>query len=91
MTIEHLAHQSSGKGSILTDEQLAEIGNLILVDEKLNEKLGTKPFPEKLKLLKASPVWIDDYLKQQTSWGASEIRQRSDHLAKFAFEKVWRI
>jgi uncharacterized protein with ParB-like and HNH nuclease domain len=92
MTIEHLANQSQSKGSTLTDEQIAEIGNLLLVDEPLNAKLGTKPVPDKLKLLKTAPVvWTDDILRKQTTWGPNEIRKRTDHLAKLAFEKVWRI
>jgi hypothetical protein len=92
MTIEHLANQSQSKGSALTDEQIAEIGNLLLVDEPLNAKLGTKPVPDKLKLLKTAPaVWADDILWKQKTWGPNEIRKRTDHLAKLAFEKVWRI
>jgi len=92
MTIEHIAHQSQQKGSVLTDEQVGEIGNLILVDEDLNGKLGAKPFSEKHKMLMNSQgVWKDDYLSKQTDWGATQIRKRSDHLAKLAFEKVWKI
>jgi len=92
MTIEHLAHQSQGKGSALTDEHVAEIGNLLLVDQNLNEKLGTKPFPEKLKLIEAAAaVWTDEFLGKQTSWGQNEIRKRTDHLAKLAFDKVWSV
>ncbi len=92
MTIEHIAHQSQQKGSVLTDQQVAEIGNLILVDEDLNGKLGTKPFAEKHKILaKSNGVWKDNYLSEQTNWGATQIRKRSDHLAKLAFDKVWKI
>jgi uncharacterized protein with ParB-like and HNH nuclease domain len=90
MTIEHLANQ--GKASALTDVQLAEIGNLILVNESLNGKLGEKVFSEKIKLLKnSSGVWLDENLKTQKSLGEKEIRNRSNFLAKLAFEKVWKI
>lgn len=92
MTIEHIAHQSQQKGSSFTEEQVAEIGNLLLVDERLNEQLGTKQFIEKKGILeKANSVWKDDYLTKQTAWTAASIRNRSDFLAKIAFDKVWKI
>ena len=87
-----IALQSQQNASVLTDLQVAEIGNLILVDEDLNRKLGTKSFTEKHKMLtKVNGVWKDDYLSKQTSWGATQIRKRSDHLAKLAFDKIWKI
>jgi uncharacterized protein with ParB-like and HNH nuclease domain len=92
MTIEHIAHQAQQKGSALTDQQVAEIGNLILVDDELNGKLGTKLFADKKKILMSSHgVWKDEYLSKQINWGAAEIRKRSDHLAKLAFDKIWKI
>ena len=89
-TLEHLANQGGAKRS-LSDEEVAEIGNIVIVDEKLNDKLGTKNFAQKLAILKASSVWLDDFLKKQTSWDAKKIRERSNALAKLAFEHVWRL
>jgi uncharacterized protein with ParB-like and HNH nuclease domain len=89
-TLEHLANQSGGNGP-LSDEELAEIGNLVLVDEKLNKKLGNKSFGQKMSILKQSPVWLDDFLRKQSSWNAAKIRDRSHEFAKMAFNKVWRV
>lgn len=89
-TLEHLANQSGGKGT-LSDEEVAEIGNIVVVDEKLNQKLGKKSFPQKLALLKNSPVWLDDFLRKQKTWDAKKIRERSNALAKLAFDKVWQV
>jgi len=89
-TLEHLANQGGAKRS-LSDEEVAEIGNIVIVDEKLNDKLGKKNFAQKLAILKASSVWLDDFLKKQTSWDAKKIRERSNALAKLAFEHVWRL
>jgi hypothetical protein len=89
-TLEHLANQG-GKNTRLSNEEVAEIGNLIVVDETLNHKLGKKPFSQKLAILKPSAAWLDDFLKKQRSWNAAKIRQRSHELAKLAFNQVWRI
>lgn len=89
-TLEHLSNQG-GAGRVLSDEEIAEIGNIVIIDEKLNAKLGKKPFSQKLAILKSSSVWLDDFLKRQTSWNAPKIRDRSDVLAKLAFNHVWRL
>jgi hypothetical protein len=89
-TLEHLANQSGARKN-LSDEEVAEIGNLIVVDEKLNQKLGKRSFRQKLALLKASPVWLDEFLKKQKSWDALRIRERSNVLARLAFNKVWQV
>lgn len=52
VTVEHLANQSIAKGQSLTDEEVAEIGNLALVPDKLNSKLGTRSFAEKSPFLR---------------------------------------
>jgi uncharacterized protein with ParB-like and HNH nuclease domain len=88
MTVEHLANQN---GSGYKDEEVAEIGNLIWVSEKLNGELGNKPFAEKLRILQESSVWVDSFLKKQSRWTPTEIRKRSDFLAKTAYDKVWNL
>jgi len=89
-TLEHLTMQGGGKGG-LSDEEVAEIGNIVLVDEDINKKLGNKRFAQKLAILKSSPAWIDDYLARQRSWNAAKIRERSDSLAALAFNTVWKV
>jgi hypothetical protein len=89
MTIEHLANQT---GSGFSDEEVAEIGNLVWVGEKLNEKLGGKPFADKMPILLKSPIWLDDYVKKShPRWTPKEIRGRTDHLAKLAYSRVWKL
>ena len=91
MTIEHLACQSIPKGSGLTDEQVAEMGNLLLVGSDLNDKLKAKPFLEKMRILREENVRVDPYLLRQKEWTAREIRKRTHVLAKEAFDRIWRI
>jgi hypothetical protein len=91
MTVEHIAGQAVPRGASLSDDQVAEIGNLILVSDKVNVQLADKPFQEKLAILFKSTVWVDEYLRQQAAWGPEQIRKRTDHLAYLAYEKVWKI
>lgn len=51
-TIEHLASENPANASGLPSETMASIGNLILVNQTLNNLLANKDFPEKVKILK---------------------------------------
>lgn len=87
MTIEHLAPQSAGK---LDEEVVASVGNLILVDQRLNAKLGNKPFSKKVPILKQqNTVAVESRVLQAKTWGAKAIEQRSDELGEHAYQKVW--
>jgi hypothetical protein len=84
--IEHLNSQSDPK------PWTAEIGNLLWVDEKLNEQLGSKDFKAKQEILesKKSVYDVGDVLSA-TDWGAEEVAARTLRLAQLAYDKVWRI
>jgi hypothetical protein len=85
MTIEHIVPQS---GSILP-QIAAQLGNLVLTNAKLNERLNNKSFTEKKKILTNSRVWIDPVFKSAKEWDASSIENRTKALAKLAYEKIW--
>lgn len=89
MTIEHLANQSSGEAEFSTEE-VAEIGNLLFVSEGMNEKLESKPFAQKIKLLKRHNL-VDDFLLKSKSWDAKSIRERSLWMAEQAYRTIWKI
>jgi hypothetical protein len=91
MTIEHLSPESPPKGGTLSDEDVASIGNLILVDQKLNEKLANKKFSEKIAILKGANVWVDKGVLDATTWDASTIVVRAKRLAEDAYKHVWRL
>ncbi len=91
MTIEHLAPENPTAPSNLTAENVASIGNLILVTEKLNNKLANKTFPEKRAILRSAKVWVDDVTLKAQSWGVSEIQERARLLADEAYNKVWKL
>jgi hypothetical protein len=89
MTLEHLAPENpAGKGG-LTPEQVASIGNLILLDQELNNQLANKSFPEKVAILQNSHVWVDPAIVSAAQWAAPEVERRTRALAKDAYDNVW--
>ncbi len=93
MTVEHIAPQGSKKPAGVSDAQVAQLGNLILVPRALNESLGDLPFAQKKPLLRAAAdagTYVPtDVLEGPTDWSAKEIEARTQELAKIAYQKVW--
>jgi len=91
MTIEHLASQSL-IGSLALDESVVgQLGNLILVSEELNGRLKNKPFKEKKRVLLESGYPLPEALANASTWGATEIRARTEELADLAYNAVWQL
>lgn len=88
-TIEHLAPENPTKNNGLPPEQVASIGNLILVNQALNNELANKSFSEKVKILKNANVWVDPVILQAQNWGPSQITKRTKQLAKDSYKNVW--
>ncbi|MBI5057791.1 MAG: DUF262 domain-containing protein [Nitrospirae bacterium] len=91
MTIEHLLPQSVIGSDGFTDSTIGQIGNLILVSEKLNAKLKGKSFIEKKRVLIAEKFILEPELSVATTWSVNDIINRSKHLAEVAYNKVWKI
>jgi uncharacterized protein with ParB-like and HNH nuclease domain len=92
MTIEHVASQSLARKSQVPWDTVGSIGNLMLVDDVLNNKLGDKDFGQKKPILKrATSVWVDKTITSSSAWRAKEIEARTVELAKLAYEKVWKL
>lgn len=90
MTIEHLLPESAAKGPTVTAEDIANIGNLVLVDEHLNDRLADKPFIDKKRLLQdAGQVWIDPLILSASSWDHETIRARAEAMAELAYTRIW--
>lgn len=91
MTIEHLAPQKPVAGQGPSAALVGQLGNMILIPEKLNGKLGNKGFAEKLKALKQAGVPLEAEIEQATAWGSAEIAARTKRLSSIAYAKVWKI
>jgi uncharacterized protein with ParB-like and HNH nuclease domain len=90
-TIEHLAAENPPGGQQLSQEQVAGIGNLLLTEQKFNNKLANKSFAAKKAQLMKSRLTLDPVLSAAQTWGPAEIEQRAKWMAKQAYEKVWKL
>jgi hypothetical protein len=90
-TIEHIAPEKAKFGTKADPEIVANIGNLILVNEQLNKLLSNKPFAEKQQTLKSAGVWVDAILLKARQWGEKEIASRAEFMAKQSYEEVWKL
>ena len=72
------------------DQWTSEIGNLTLLDFKINLKVQQKPFGEKKLKYDESVMMVSRELKQIDSWGTAEIAARTSWLAE-CFGIIWAI
>jgi len=91
MTIEHLASQSLiGQGEF-SESLVGQLGNLLLVSDELNAKLKDKLFKDKKQILLDSGFKLAEEMKAAATWGAAEIRLRTQTLAERAYNDVWKL
>ena len=97
---EHVLPQSPAQGWGLSTRDVAPyvnlLGNLTLVDKRINSLAGNNGLPEKLDILDKSelPVTkalVRDIRNSAVNWGQAEIEQRQAQLADLAYDSVWRI
>ena len=72
------------------------LGNLTLVDKRINSLAGNNGLPEKLDILDKSEFPVTKALVREirnsaVNWGQAEIEQRQAQLADLAYDSVWRI
>jgi hypothetical protein len=89
MTIEHIAPEKPSGGNALPN--VGKLGNLVLLSEAVNSKLGNADFDAKRAAYKKAGVPLDAVLETSNSWSVAEINQRTEHLAKQAYEQVFRV
>jgi hypothetical protein len=66
----------------------ARIGNLVLLNAKINATIGNDSFEKKRTLLASSPFLLTSEVAKYENWGATEIDDRQAKLAKLAV-KTW--
>lgn len=64
------------------------IGNLTILDKKMNSDIGNGPFKGKKKVYKGSELVITKEIVKYNDWTPSEIEKRQKELAKKAVE-IW--
>ena len=90
MTLEHLSPENPSAVT-LSNEEVASIGNLILVTQEINNKLANKSFDEKKKILLSCKVWVDDVILKAKVWDLAQIQKRAELLAKISYDSVWKL
>lgn len=89
ISIEHILPQSENK------EYLGYIGNLIILDNKVNGKLDNLDFEKKVKLLEESELLsVKLFLEKnggKSKWTEKDIITRGDELAELSYNSVWKI
>ena len=91
MTIEHLLAQNPKQKSTGHDESFGLIGNLLLLDEKTNNKLSNKSFNDKITILQKTSIYLDSIISKSSTWTSVEIEKRTIELAKVAYNTVFKI
>lgn len=89
-TIEHI-HPQSATDSQWTEEIVGSVGNLILLDEEANVRLGSKNFAEKIKYLKENGYSLSGVLATSNDWSPDGVRQQTEDMSDIAYRKIWKI
>ena len=84
VTIEHVLPQSKGNGDDDIEVKIQEIGNLALLEKKLNHQLGSKDFSERRDVYGESDYRLTQKLKHEDSWNVDTITARTLKFADLA-------
>ncbi|MEQ8260277.1 MAG: DUF262 domain-containing HNH endonuclease family protein [Alcanivorax sp.] len=91
LTIEHIIPQTKIDDGVYTEEIIGQMGNLLLVPAKLNEKLKDKSFSEKKRILTKERYPLPQEIASEKEWTADSIMQRTEQIALNACQNIWRI
>lgn len=84
-SIEHIVNEC-------TDSNSVKIGNLILLEEYINNECDSLEYKEKLnKYVNSRYVWLKLFCDKYTTWTISDIDKRTEKLAKLVYTDVLKI
>ena len=91
VSIEHI-YPESPQEMMLSDSNLIQnIGNLVLLEEKVNSQIGNKPFLKKKSYILANSKMFTsiEVFKNHTEWCDEQILQRKETLVDEMYNKMW--
>lgn len=91
LTIEHIIPQARIDDGAQSEEIVGQMGNLLLVPSKLNEKLKDKKFKEKKKILQDEGYPLPQEIESAEEWTAELVEQRTEEIALLACQKIWKV
>ncbi len=81
-SIEHILSESDESNNI-------NIGNLILLEQRLNREADNLEYADKIEVYKKSSYkWVQSFLNGNNDWNNSKALARSKELAKFYYTKI---
>lgn len=90
LTIEHIHPQSKASDNNWSDV-VGCLGNLLYIDQAMNEKLSTKSFDEKVSILKAAGYDIPDFMTNVEKWTPELVLENTYEMADTAYNQIWKI
>lgn len=89
-TIEHIFPENQNSQSQIENEMISRLGNLTLLELKLNKEAGNKSVDEKLDIYKKSQYDMTKEIAERwNNWGENEIKTRQREFAEIA-TSIWR-
>ena len=81
-SIEHILSESE-------DERNLNIGNLILLEQRLNQEADNLDYANKVEVYaKSSYKWIQEFIAENTEWDNDKVLARARTLAMFYYTKI---
>lgn len=91
LTIEHLHPQAKIGIDGWTEHNVGQLGNLLLLDQKMNGEIGTKPIGEKIGVLIGQGYTLPNYLAGVDSWSPAQGIAATEEMATAAYKEIWKI
>jgi uncharacterized protein with ParB-like and HNH nuclease domain len=88
ISLEHILCQSNNDKEII-----GKIGNLLPLSQELNERAKDKSVADKLSIYQQSQYCLPKEFSAEyvTSWNADEIGRRTESLANYCYNDIWKI
>ncbi len=90
-SIEHVYPETPEKMTLKDSTLIRNIGNLVLLEDDVNSKIGNKNYANKQAyiLSKSKIVTAKELFKTYTSWTDREIKQRRKLLIDEMYNNMW--
>lgn len=81
-SVEHILSETKGDHTL-------NIGNLILLEGKINRDAGDCDYVEKILFYKKSNYsWVKQFIEEYKEWDGQKINERANTMAKIYYEKI---
>jgi len=89
LTIEHVAPQALIGTGEWNDEVVGQLGNLFLLDPKMNGRLDNKSFQDKMALLAEAKCSLPKSIDAIAAWTPEAVREHTSEMALVAYNEIW--